>query len=80
MDEILKPKKRTNCQCICELANEMLELDIKIERLSTAIKADPVYVDNSSKGLWPIQLEAMVAYKKALQERIKNLIDLDVEV
>ena len=75
----VRPRKRTNCQCICELANEMLELDIKIEHLSTAIKADSYYVDKSAKALWPVQLEAMVAYKKALQERIKNLIDLDTE-
>lgn len=74
------PAKRTNCECICELANEMLELDIKIEHLSTAINADPDYVDESSKTLWPVQLESMVSYKKALQERIKNLIDLDTEV
>jgi hypothetical protein len=76
----LRPRKRTNCECICELANEMLELDIKIDHLSTAINADPEYVDESSKDLWPVQLEAMVSYKKALQDRIKNLIDLDAEV
>ena len=75
-----RPAKRTNCECICELANEMLELDIKIDHLSTAINADPEYVDESSKTLWPVQLEAMVSYKKALQDRIKNLIDLDAEV
>lgn len=76
----LRPRKRTNCECICELANEMLELDIKIDHLSTAINADHEYVDESSKDLWPVQLEAMVSYKKALQDRIKNLIDLDAEV
>ena len=76
----LRPRKRTNCQCIFELAHEMLDLDIKIEHLSTAINADPDYVDQSSKNLWPVQLESMVSYKKALQERIKNLIDLDTEV
>jgi hypothetical protein len=65
--DLERPRKRTNCQCICELANEMLELDTKIERLSTAIKADSVYVDKTSKALWPAQLEAMVSYKKALQ-------------
>jgi hypothetical protein len=68
---------RSNCECLAELGFELRELDCKLQKLKNAIAADPDSVTASAKALWPAQLAAMKAYKKALQARIIDLIDND---
>lgn len=70
---------RSNCECLAELGFELRELDYKLQKLKNAIAADPACVNESAKNLWPAQLAAMKAYKKALQARIIDLIDNDKE-
>lgn len=70
-------RKPTNCEYICELADELMKLDMDYKRLETAIKADPSYVPDSQKALWPEQLKAMGDYKTALKKRIIDLINTD---
>lgn len=70
-------RKRSNCQCICELAEELLTLDRQYKRLEVAIKADPKYIPDSQKALWPEQFKAMNDYKTALKKRIIDLINTD---
>ena len=68
---------RSNCECLAELGFELRDVDYKLQKLKDAIAADPASVKESSKALWPLQLTAMKAYKKALQARIIDLIDND---
>jgi len=68
---------RSNCECLAELGFELRELDYKLQKLKKAIAADPARVNASAKALWIAQLAAMKVYKKALQDRIINLIDND---
>ena len=68
---------RSNCECLAELGTELLELDYKLDKLKDAIAVNPASVNASAKALWPAQLNAMKAYKKALQARIIDLIDND---
>ena len=68
---------RSNCECLAELGFELRELDYKLQKLKNAIAANPASVNESAKNLWPAQLAAMKAYKKALQARIIDLIDND---
>lgn len=75
--EQVKIPTRSNCECLAELGFELRELDYKLQKLKNAIAADPASVKESSKALWPLQLTAMKAYKKALQARIIDLIDND---
>lgn len=70
-------RKRTNCECICELADELVQLDRSYKHLETAIKADPSYISDSHKALWPEQFKAMGDYKTALKKRIIDLINTD---
>lgn len=70
-------RDRTNCRCILELSEEMFSLDERRRRLKNAIEANPPHVAVSAKALWPAQLNAMNEYKKALQARIRDLMDND---
>jgi hypothetical protein len=72
-----KIQTRSSCECLAELGFELRELDYKLQKLKAAIAADPASVNASAKALWPAQLAAMKAYKKALQDRIIDLIDND---
>ena len=75
--EQAKIPTQSNCECLAELGFELRELDYKLQKLKNAIAADPASVNESAKALWPAQLNAMKAYKKALQARIIDLIDND---
>ena len=75
--EQAKIPTRSNCECLAELGFELRELDYKLQKLKNAIAADPACVNASAKALWIAQLAAMKVYKKALQDRIINLIDND---
>lgn len=70
-------RKRTNCECICELAGELVQLDRDYKHLETAIKANPSYIPDSQKAIWPEQFKAMGDYKTALKKRIVDLIETD---
>lgn len=72
-------RSRTNCACLAELAAELDALETKRCALKRAIAADPESVHASAKALWPSQLDAMTAYKKALKARIVNLVETDVD-
>ena len=72
-------RERSNCECLIELSHELYELDDRRRKLKGAIDANPAQVSESAKALWPVQLDAMNAYKKALQDRIVNLIETDKE-
>lgn len=72
-------RARSNCECLVEISHELSELDYKRRKLKDAIEANPAHVSESAKALWPVQLDAMNAYKKALQDRIVNLIETDKE-
>ena len=72
-------RARSNCECLVEVSHELSELDYKRRKLKDAIKANPAHVSESAKALWPVQLDAMNAYKKVLQDRIVNLIETDKE-
>lgn len=71
--------ERSNCECLEEVAHELYELDERRRKLKDAIEENPAHVSESAKALWPVQLDAMNAYKKALQDRILNLIETDKE-
>ena len=77
--EQAKIPTRSNCEVLAEIGFELRELDYKLQKLKNAIAADPDSVNASAKALWPAQLAAMKAYKKALQARIIDLIDNDKE-
>lgn len=70
-------RQRTDCECICELAYELRDLDSNIQKLKNAIEVNPSQVREAAKALWPKQLEAMKAYKQALFARIRDLMDND---
>lgn len=70
-------RERSNCECLVEVVHELYELDDRRRKLKDAIEENPAYVSKSHKDLWPAQLDAMNAYKKALQDRIVNLIETD---
>lgn len=72
-------RERSNCECLMEISHELYELDDRRRKLKGAIDANPAHVSESAKTLWPVQLDAMNAYKKALQDRIVNLIETDKE-
>lgn len=72
-------RERSNCECLVEVSQELAELDYKRRKLKDAIEVNPAHVSESAKALWPVQLDAMNAYKKALQDRIVNLIETDKE-
>lgn len=76
-EEAKTPRRRTNCECITELADELWRLDRDYKRLEEAIKADPRYIPDSQKALWPEQFKAMADYKTALKKRIIDLINTD---
>ena len=77
--ELAKIPSRSIYVCIDELANELDCLDYKIKRLKCAIDADPKEIPVSQKVLWKVQLNAMNDYKRALKNRIVNLIETDKE-
>lgn len=72
-------RERSNCECLVEVVHELYKLDDSRRKLKDAIEENPAYVSKSHKALWPAQLDAMNAYKKALQDRIVNLIETDKE-
>ena len=72
-------RERSNCECLVEVVHELYELDDRRRKLKDAIEENPAHVSESAKALWPAQLDAMNAYKKALQDRILNLIETDKE-
>ena len=72
-------RERSNCECLVEVVHELYDLDDRRRKLKDAIEANPAHVSKSAKALWPVQLDAMNAYKKALQDRIVNLIETDKE-
>ena len=72
-------RERSNCECLVEVSHELYELDDRRRKLKDAIEENPAHVSESAKALWPVQLDAMNAYKKALQDRIVNLIKTDKE-
>ena len=74
---VAKIETRTNCQCLCDLAFELRDLDHNIQKLKNAIAANPPQVREAAKALWPKQLEAMKDYKQALFARIRDLMDND---
>ena len=76
-EEAKQPYRRTNCECITELADELWRLDRDYKHLEAAIKADPRYIPDSQKALWPEQFKAMGEYKTALKKRIIDLINTD---
>ena len=65
--------ERTNSSVIADL----VQLDMKIQKLKKAIEADPANVSASQKKLWGSQLDAMQKYKEALSARIIDLLDSD---
>lgn len=76
-DEAKTPRRLTNCERITELADELWRLDRDYKRLEQVIKADPRYIPDSQKALWPEQFKAMGDYKMALKKRIIDLINTD---
>ena len=76
-EESKQPRSSTNCECITELADELWRLDRDYKRLEEAIKANPSYIPDSQKALWPEQFKAMADYKTALKKRIIDLINTD---
>lgn len=76
--EMPKIPKRTNCGLIDEIASELRNLDFKIEKLKYAIDVDNQVISSAQKELLKVQLNAMIDYKRALQNRIVNLIDTDI--
>lgn len=72
-------RERSNCECLVEVMHELYELDDKRRKLKDDIEENPAHVSESAKALWHVQLDAMNAYKKALQDRILNLIETDKE-
>ena len=76
-EEAKTPRRRTNCECICELADELWKLDRDYKRLEQAFEANPRYIPDSQKALWPEQFKAMGEYKTALKKRIIDLINTD---
>lgn len=77
-EEAKQPRKRTNCECIMELADELWKLDRDYIRLGCAITANPQYIPDSQKALWSEQFKAMADYKTALKKRIIDLINTDI--
>ena len=71
-------RKRTDCECICELAYELRDLDSNIQKLKGAIELNPANIRAEAKALRLAQLIAMNDYKKALFARIRDLIDHDI--
>ena len=76
-EEAKQPRRHTNCECIAELADKLWRLDWDYKRLEEEIKADPRYIPDSQKALWPEQFKAMGEYKTALKKRIIDLINTD---
>lgn len=70
-------RQRTNCECICDLAYALRELDSDIQKLKNAIEVNPANVRAEAKALRSAQLIAMNGYKKALFARIRDLLDHD---
>lgn len=70
-------RERTNCECLVEIVEELFSLDRRYKKLAEAIEANPTYISESAKALWPAQYKAMGEYKKALQARIIDLIETD---
>ena len=77
--EMPKIPKRTNCELIEEIASELRNLDYKIEKLKYGIDVDNQVIPSAHKELLKVQLNAMIDYKRALQNRIVNLIETDKE-
>jgi 4-hydroxy-3-methylbut-2-en-1-yl diphosphate synthase IspG/GcpE len=66
---------RDSSRVVAELSFERKELCEKIQNLTKAIKVNPENVSFEQKELWRLQHEAMIAYKKALDKRITNIIN-----
>ncbi len=70
-------REHSNCECLVEVVHELYELDERRRKLKDAIEETPAHVSESAKALWHVQLDAMNAYKKALQDSIVNFIETD---
>lgn len=70
----LRPR-RSCSDVIMELAYERRDVSDKLAQLERVITINPESVSDHHKDLWRKQAEAMRAYKEALGERIKDLID-----
>lgn len=66
---------RDSSRVVAELSFERKELCENIRKLTRAIKVNPENVLFEHKKLCRLQHEAMIAYKKALDKRITNLIN-----
>jgi hypothetical protein len=66
---------KDSSRVVAEISYERKELCEKIRNLTRAIKVNPENVSFEHKKLWRLQHEAMIAYKKALDKRITNLIN-----
>ena len=66
---------RDSSRVVLDLSFERKQLCESIQNLTRAIKVNPEDVSFEHKKLWRLQHEAMIAYKKALDKRITNLIN-----
>lgn len=67
---------RTSDQVVIELTIERSELINKMNNLALAIAEKPERVPEKHQKLWKEQLRGMVAYRTALDNRIKDLLDM----
>jgi hypothetical protein len=67
---------RTSDQVVIELTIERSELINKMNNLALAIADKPERVPEKHQELWKEQLRGMIAYRTALDNRIKDLIDM----
>lgn len=67
---------RTSDQVVIELTIERSELINKMNNLALAIAEKPERVPEKHQELWKEQLRGMIAYRTALDNRIKDLMDM----
>jgi hypothetical protein len=67
---------RTSDQVVIELTIERSEPINKMNSLALAIANKPEQVPEERQELWKEQLRGMVAYRTALDKRIKYLLDM----
>jgi hypothetical protein len=72
-DRRLQPR---NDQVAIDLTIERSELISKMNNLAFAIANKPEQVPEERQELWKEQLRGMVAYRTALDKRIKYLLDM----
>jgi hypothetical protein len=67
---------RTSDKVVIDLTIERSELINKMNNLALAIADKPEQVPEKHQELWKEQLRGMIAYRTALDNRIKDLIDM----